>query len=164
MNIRLEKEGDEAAIGRLTNRAFSQTPHASGQEAAIIEQLRVDGDLALSLVAAEDDQIIGHVAFSPVRIGTKENGWFGLGPLSVDPDRQGCGIGSQLALDGLKTLRDRQARGCVVLGDPAYYARFGFRSDGKLTYGEVPPAFLQWISFGDESPIGEISYRPGFDV
>jgi hypothetical protein len=59
-------------------------------------------------------------------------GWFGLGPISVLPELQGTGIGTLLMQDALRLLRARGAAGCVVLGDPAYYSRFGFAPEASL--------------------------------
>ena len=125
--IREERAGDASAIATLTEAAFRDAPHRSGTESAIVERLRSDGDLALSLVLVNaDETIIGHAAFSPVTISDGTPGWFGLGPVSVIPLRQRAGIGTALIQAGLDRLRSRRARGCVVLGEPAYYGRFGF--------------------------------------
>ena len=168
MNIRPEQQGDETAISQLTTRAFDDAPHASGTEAAIVEQLRADGDLTISLVVSDGDRLIGHIAFSPVTIirtaNDRDDGWFGLGPVSVLPGRQGEGVGSALVREGLKRLEAKGAKGCVLLGDPAFYARFGFRGDGGLSYGEAPRPYVQWLGFNGESPVGDVKYRPGFDV
>src|SRR5690606_20299677 len=115
-------------VGALTAAAFAGVPYASGTEPAIIAALRAAGALRLSLVAAEGQELLGHVAFSPVIIGGRDRGWLGLGPLSVRPDRQRRGIGSALVRTGLERLRRDGAGGCVLLGDPAYYRRFGFRA------------------------------------
>src|SRR5690606_39869862 len=80
-----------------------------------------------SKVAESDGEIIGHVAISPVRISDSADGWFGLGPISVLPEFQGQGVGSQLMKSALDELEARGAAGCVVLGEPGYYGRFGFK-------------------------------------
>jgi putative acetyltransferase len=110
-------------------------PYGSQTEGAVVDALRSAGALILSLIAIEDGEIIGHVAFSPVAINGETNGWYGLGPVSVWPDRQGRGIGQALIRKGLDSLRDMNVQGCVVLGDPGYYSRFGFVSDPGLRYG-----------------------------
>jgi len=75
------------------------------------------------------------------------------------------GIGSALINTGLARLKEmggpNNSGGCVLVGNPAYYARFGFKSGG-ITYGEVPEAFVQWLSFGDDVPKGEVKYARGF--
>src|SRR5690348_10587528 len=129
MDIRPEIPADEKAISKVIGAAFLNAEHSGGNEAQIVETLRRAGTLAVSLVAAEDDRIIGHVAFSPVTVDGRSDGWFGLGPVAVEPARQREGTGRALIEAGLATLRDRGSKGCVVLGDPAYYARFGFVAD-----------------------------------
>lgn len=162
MRIRSEKAGDEAAIRALTLAAFEPMAFSDGSEADIVDRLRADDDLALSLVATEGDEIVGHVAFSPVLIGG-ERGWFGLGPVSARPDRQRRGIGSRLIADGMAVMEERGAAGFVLVGDPDYYGRFGFRSDGRLTYGDVPARYVQWRALGTEPPAGLLRYAPAFD-
>jgi len=90
--------------------------------------------------------------------------WFGLGPLSVRPDRQRKGIGKALVETGLKRLRATDAAVCVVLGDPVYYARFGFVSDPALRYGDVPPEYFQRIVFSGAPPSGGMMYHSAFDA
>ncbi|WP_312018215.1 GNAT family N-acetyltransferase [Bradyrhizobium semiaridum] len=136
MPIRDERDEYAAAISRITAAAFERAPHSSGTEAHIVEALRQAGALALSLVATSDDgSIVGHVVFSPVRIYGKPGRWYGLGPVSVAPDVQRHGVGSALIREGLARLATLDADGSVVLGDPAYYGRFGFVSDPGLTDG-----------------------------
>ncbi len=163
MDIRAELPGDAGAIRDLTARAFADQSHSSGTEAAIVERLRAGGDLTISLVAIVDDQIVGHIAFSPVTVDDQAGAWFGLGPISVAPDRQHSGIGSALVREGLSTLKTRDATGCVLIGNPDYYGRFGFISDGALTYGDVPERYVQWLSFDGTQPAGRLRYSPAFD-
>lgn len=162
MRIRDEIPGDEAAIHELTKIAFAPVEMSDGSEPRIVDGLRENGNLALSLVVVDDDQIVGHIAFSPVTISDSEGQWFGLGPVSVHPKRQRAGIGGQLIEKGLERLRSLDAVGCVVLGDPAFYARFGFSSPGDLTFGEVPTKFVQAISFEAASAKGEVQYASAF--
>jgi putative acetyltransferase len=157
-----ENGADACAIRALKDAAFRNAPHSSGTEAAIIDALRDAGVLTLSLVAKSEGHIVGHVAFSPVTINGKSGGWFGLGPVSVEPARQRRGIGQALILDGLERLKASGAQGCVLLGDPAYYQRFGFVSDPRLRYGDVPPEYFQRLSFTGVAPSGEVAYHPGF--
>ena len=106
---------------------------------------------------------MGHIAFSPVSIGQHLTGWYGLGPVSVDPEHQRKGIGSALINEGFKKLKERHANGCALIGDPNYYSRFGFLSDGKVQYQDVPGKNVQWISFGEIIPTGELVFCPAFD-
>ena len=163
MQIRPEQPADTDAIRALTTEAFAAAPHSSGTEAAIVDGLRAAGALTLSLVAVQDGAIVGHVAFSPVTIDGAESGWFGLGPVSVRPDRQRGGIGSGLIREGLRRLRENGAGGSVLLGDPAYYGRFGFAADPALVLEGVPPEYFMRLAFDAEPPAGTVRYHAAFD-
>lgn len=163
MPIRPEQPADADAIRALTTEAFATAPHRSGTEAAIVDALRAAGALTLSLVAVEGNEIVGHVAFSPVTIDGAERGWFGLGPVSVRPRRQRGGIGSELIREGLRRLRAMGAEGCVLLGDPAYYGRFGFAADPALVLEGVPPEYFVRLGFGAAVPTGTMRYHAAFD-
>lgn len=164
MEIRSEQPGDSAAIRALVTAAFRDAPHRSGSEAAIVDGLRNAGALTLALVAEDESGLVGHAAFSPVAIADGAAGWVGLGPVAVRPDRQGGGIGRALIDAGLSLLRQRGVSGCVVLGDPAYYGRFGFVSDPALRYGDVPAGYFQRLSFTGARPSGAVRYHPAFDL
>lgn len=159
--LRAERPGDEAAIRDLTARAFAGAPHSDGNEPDIVDRLRSAGALTLSLVAEADGMLVGHAAFSPVQMEGAED-WFGLGPVSVAPERQRGGIGSALIVEGLNQLRTIEAKGCVLLGDPAYYARFGFAHDPALACPGPPPRYFQRIVFTGPAPAGIVSYHAAF--
>lgn len=163
MFIREEHEGDYTSIAGVTARAFANAEHSDQTEPFIIERLRAAGALAVSLVAVEHDTVIGHIAFSPVTIDGTHGGWFGLGPVSVEPEHQAKGIGSILIRQGLEQLRARRAAGCVVLGDPAYYRRFGFEHDEALRYEGPPPEYFMRLRLtSDEPPAGLVAYAASF--
>jgi len=162
LEIRDETPAEAAAIRHLTDTAFAGAEHASGTEGAIVDALRRTGALTLSLVAATDGEVVGHVAFSPVTIAGAACGWFGLGPVAVLPARQRAGIGAALIRAGLARLRIAGAAGCVVLGDPAYYPRFGFAPDPALRFEGVPPEYFMALAFSDTSPAGAVVYHPAF--
>ena len=164
MEIRPERPDDVHAIRTLISAAFRSALHSSGTEAAIVDSLRSAGALTVSLVAVDECAIIGHVALSPVTINGKSNGWYGLGPVSVRPDRQRRGLGQLLIRTGLDRLRAMDAQGCVVLGEPFYYDRFGFISDPDLRYGHAPPEYFQRLAFTNNIPTGEVAYHPAFDA
>ncbi len=161
MILRPETETDRAAIGALTAAAFDGHPHSDGSEPRIIDALRDAGALTLSLVAEVDGQAVGHAAFSPVE-WPGQGDWFGLGPVSVAPDRQNQGIGRRLIEAGLDDLRQRGARGCVVMGEPAYYSRFGFVQDPCLTYPGPPREYFMALAFGPVEGSGDVRYHPAF--
>jgi putative acetyltransferase len=158
--IRPERPGDTAAIRQIVEEAFSTKSFSDGSEGAIIDALRNDGDLTLSLVAEEAGEVVGHVAFSPVRIGADHGGWFGLGPIAVRPDQQRQGIGSRLIRSGLEVLNEQGAAGVVLIGDPAYYTRFGFANDGLVSYLDVPMANVFHLILNGPARQGAITYAP----
>lgn len=160
--IREERPGDADAIHRLTAAAFAGTEHSDGTEAEIVDALREAGALTVSLVADDAGAIVGHVALSPVRIAGEDLGWHGLGPVSVDPARQRQGIGDRLIRDALERIRAAGSNGCVVLGEPAYYERFGFIADRRLTYAGPPPEYFQSLAFTEPMPAGAVAYHPAF--
>ena len=162
MEIRDERPADAAAIHDVTATAFATAPHSDGTEAAIVDRLRAAGALTLSLVAEDGGAIVGHVAFSPILIDRVGERWFGLGPVSVAPGRQRQGIGSALIVEGLARLRAEQAKGCVVLGDPVYYRRFGFAPDAALQFPGLPPEYFQCLAFDGARPAGIVSYHAAF--
>ncbi len=126
-----------------------------------MDALRRCGALAVSLVATEEDAVVGHVAISPVSVAN-EAGWYGLGPVSVRPERQRNGIGALLVSEAVKRLEESGAAGCVVLGDPDFYGKFGFTHDPNVTYADGPPPFFQVLSFRQERPKGAVFYHPAF--
>jgi putative acetyltransferase len=164
MQIRQERPEDATTIRVVTDAAFKGKPYSHQTEARIIDALRAAGALTISLVEIENAEIVGHVAFSPVRINGAASDWYGLGPVSVRPDRQQRGIGQALIRDGLQRLQSTSAAGCVLLGDPAYYGRFGFESDPNLRYGDVPSRYFQRLTLNGSPPKGDVSFHPGFDV
>ncbi|ABR85789.1 TPA: N-acetyltransferase [Pseudomonas aeruginosa] len=164
ISIRAETAADIDAIARLTEAAFRRATHASHTEQFIVAALRRAGSLTLSLVAEGNGQLFGHVAASPVTIDGAPGGWYGLAPVSVEPEWQGRGIGSRLIRQLLAELRSLGAEGCVVLGEPAYYSRFGFRAESGLVLPGVPAAFFQAQSFAGAAVRGTVAFHPAFDA
>jgi putative acetyltransferase len=119
MLIRRETSPDAEPIRRVEEHAFGR-----GEEAALVHALRAHGGLTLSLVAEEHGQVVGHVAFSKVTIEARTG--VGLAPLAVLPKYQRRGFGSALVRRGLAECRAAGHDFAVVLGEPAYYGRFGF--------------------------------------
>lgn len=162
MMIRLERPEDVAAIDAVTRAAFADHPHSDQTEHRIVERLRSSGSLALSLVAEEGEKILGHIAFSPVEIGDGIDGWYGLGPLSVTPDRQGEGIGSALVRQCLARLAELGGHGCVVMGDPGYYSRFGFGHHHDLVLVDCAPQYFMGIALSGPMACGIVRYNSAF--
>lgn len=162
MIIRPEDIYDVDDIRSLITSAFDGTPHSDGTEGAIVDALREGGALTVSLVAEQAGDIVGHVAFSPVRVENAVGDWYGLGPLAVRLDRRRHGIGVQLVENGLSTIRSLGAAGCVVLGDPSYYSRFGFKADPNLRFPGVPSEYFQCLDFGTGTRFGVVAYHKAF--
>lgn len=162
MIIRDEVPKDIEAIRLIVTAAFESAPHKSGSEAAIIEALRTQGALTLSLVAEEEGDVLGYVAYSPVSIDGHHAGWFGLGPIAVIDRVQRRGIGTALVEFGIRRLAAMGARGCVVLGNPAYYGRFGFESDASLRLPGVPERSFQRLLLSGQAPTGLVEYHTAF--
>ena len=175
--IRFERNTDVDAIDAVIAAAFLHAPHTSHTEQHIVRALRGADALAVSLVgehangsAGVDEgagarEIVGHVAASPVTVAPDAvAGWFGLGPLAVHPDWQRRGLGIELTHESLADLRALGARGCVVLGEPAYYGRFGFRAESRLVLPGVPPEYFQALAFDGPVPAGTVSYHEAFDA
>ena len=144
--------------------AFLGASHSDNTEPFIVDALRRAGALTISQAAKAGGEIIGHVAISPVTLSSGETGWFGLGPISVLPEFQRQGVGSKLMRSALAALEAMNASGCVVLGDPGYYGRFGFMVVTGLVYPGVPPEYFLALSFDDTFPQGEVSYHEAFSA
>lgn len=160
---RPEGPADAPAIAALVTAAFRDAPHSDGTEAAIVERLRRDGGFLLSLVAEEAGAPVGHVSASPARIGGA-TGWACIAPLAVSPERQGWGIGGSLLQAALRMLRAAGGEGALIVGDPGYYARFGFAARDGLTAAGVPDAYVLALPFADAQPRGEAAFHPAFGL
>jgi putative acetyltransferase len=164
MRIRKEMPSDAAAIEAVTVAAFKDIVHTSHTEQFIVRELRKSGALSLSLVVEDDGAVIGHVAVSPVTITSGTTDWYGIGPISVAPGHQGRGVGARLMESALDELRASGAAGCVVLGEPGYYSRFGFTVEPSLVLPGVPAEYFQSIPFNGPLPSGEVSYHAAFEA
>ena len=162
--IRTETPADVTAVATVTEAAFLLARHSSHTEHVIVNALRQAGQLSASLVALADARVIGHVAVSPVQVSDGSVGWFGLGPLSVLPECQRQGVGGALVRAALAALQARAAAGCVLLGDPQYYGRFGFRALPQLWLADVPPEYFQALRWRGPMPAGEVRYHAAFSA
>ncbi len=125
MEIRHAKPEDLESICDVHRQAFG----GRDEEARLVEMLYTAGKVPLSFVAVLDGQIVAHVLFSPVTLEPPDAGFHavGMAPVGVVPAYQNRGIGSRLIREGLQACREAGYDTVVVLGDPAYYGRFGFR-------------------------------------
>jgi len=164
VKIRPESSSDVSGIRTVNIEAFSDHPISQHTEHLIVDGLRAAGALEVSLVAVEEGGVSGYVAFSRAEVGDSANAWYLLGPVAVLPTRQGEGIGSALVEAGLREIRSRGAAGCVLVGDPGYYGRFGFTTHPDLEYEGVPHEYVLGLRFTDEEPCGFIRAHPAFAV
>jgi putative acetyltransferase len=163
--VRVRPEGgcDAGGIAAVVRDAFGREV-----EAGLVDALRAARALPVSLVAeGADGAVVGHVALSPVTIGGVDGGgrWLGLAPLAVRLDHQRQGVGAALVLAALTA---GGAGLVVLLGEPAYYARFGFATARPLGLSlpwPVPEeAFMAWLAAGAERPpAGVVGYHAVFD-
>lgn len=126
MLIRNERSDDAVAIYAVHAGSFP-----TEGEAKLVDALRAAGRLSVSLVAESNGAVIGHVAFSPVTVASVDEG-VGLGPIAVLESDRGQGVGAGLVEEGLAACRVAGFGWAVVLGDPAYYGRFGFRAASEF--------------------------------
>lgn len=167
VSIREEKPEDVVAIHQVNEEAFGQH-----QEGRLIDLLRANSGALLSLVAAVDRRVVGHILCSPVRVnsGPNELHGAGLGPIAVLPELQRKGIGSKLIAEEINRLRESRCPFIVVLGHPEYYPCFGFVPASR--YGvrcqwEVPDEAFMLLPL-DVSKLNAMSglarYRDEFSI
>ena len=165
LTIRPETPEDTESIRFVNEQAFGQR-----EEAEIIEKLRNRGALILSLVATRDNNVVGHIAFSPVVIESEDLSFkaIALGPMSVLPIYQRQGIGGQLVRAGLRECRNLGHDIVVVLGHPTYYPRFGFmaaKTKGIVCEFEVPEEAFMVMELREEALVGRrgiVKFQPEF--
>lgn len=160
--VRRERVTDLAGI-----RAVHEAAFPTSAEATLVDALRAAGRLVVSLVATDDaGGVIGHVALSPVTVDDRECGGLGLGPVAVLPAHRRRGVGGRLVRAALAAAEARGAGFVVVLGDPAYYARFGFRRAGDFglnnEYGADAEFMAVEIRRGGLPTTGLVKYAPDF--
>jgi len=162
MIIRNETALDIEAITEVTIAAFRTLPISNHTEQFIIKALRAADALTISLVAETEGRIVGHIAFSPVTISDGSSGWYGLGPISVLPEYKKQGIGKSLVNKGLSMLKELGGQGCVLVGDPNYYKRFGFRNIPDLVHEGIPKEVFLALPFTERVPHGIVVFHEGF--
>lgn len=161
--IRPEEPCDIAAIHGVVQRAFTAQPHADGDEQDLVDRLRERGELELSLVATLPERgVIGHIGFSPVTISGEDCNWFQMAPVSVEPDLHRQGIGSALIRAGISELRKRGVHGIAVIGDPAYYERFGFARVSRFGPNGGEAIYFRAMVLAGDEPDGELRYASAF--
>lgn len=160
--VRDETSADYAAIFDLTKRAFAPMPFSDGDEQHLINALRQDDALAISMVAVRKELLVGHIAFSPAKSTESNSNWFALGPIAVEPELQGQRIGSALIDAGIQRLTRMGASGCILTGDPNYYSRFGFKPFPNLCPSGEPPEYFMILPLGCAAPSSIVKFHPLF--
>jgi putative acetyltransferase len=160
--IRNEKDADVDTITEVTVTAFKTLEISNHTEQFIIEALRANNALTVSLIAEVDGHVVGHVAFSPVTISDGTQNWYGLGPVSVLPEHQRKGIGKSLILEGISRLKGLNAKGCCLVGHPDYYMKLGFKNLSGLVHEGVPQEVFLGMSFDGQIPQGTVNFHDGF--
>lgn len=162
--VREARLEDEGAIDEVVARAFQAEPLATGREVEIVQTLRSKKRLRLMMVAElrETGEVVGCLALSPVKMENQATGWFGLGPVAVVPKWQRSGVGSTMIQMTLATLQMEHANGCVVLGEPSFYQRLGFKVLPKLTLPGTPEGYFLALPMDGTNPEGRVFYHATF--
>jgi len=167
VSIRQEQPEDIAAIHNINETAFGQPA-----EAGIVDSIRSACQDTVSIVAVDDDHVVGHIFFSPVTVSGENSNLHGMGlaPMAVLPERQNQGIGSMLVKAGIEAMRNRNCPFIIVLGHPAYYPRFGFGNaseHGLSCQWEGVPDEVFMVQILDAECMvdvsGTVRYRDEFD-
>ena len=159
MLIRPETPADLPAIHQLVTLAFASAEHSDGTEQDLVDALRAGGHCALSLVAVQDNEIVGHILFSPAMVGTHPVA--ALAPLAVHPDCQRQGIGSALVREGHRQIAALGYDWSVVLGGYQPARALGIRAPF-----DVPDENFMAIRLRPDAPAlsGVMQYAPEFGI
>lgn len=167
MEIRRERACDHQEVYKLIQASFSGAEHADGNEQDLVQALRKSSAFVpeLSLVAVDDNRIIGHILFTEVRINNTVQ--LALAPLSVHPGYQRRGVGQALMREGHKLAAQMGYEFSVVLGSSGYYPKAGYVPAD--VYGIEPPFDVPRENFmalslqGEAEPLhGMVMYAPEF--
>ena len=162
MSIRPATPRDRDAIRRVEENAFAQKA-----EAGLVDALVADGDCVVELVAEEEGQVVGHILFSRLYVhgGGKDFAAVALAPLAVEPSFHGTGIGGALVREAHLRLKDAGEKLSIVLGDPAYYGRFGYSHARAAGFdSEYQGDALQAQVWGEAPEGGQLVYAPAFSA
>ncbi|WP_304582113.1 GNAT family N-acetyltransferase [uncultured Alistipes sp.] len=167
--VRQETEADYPAVYALIRDAFVTAEHSDGKEHDLVAALRDSRSFvpALSLVAESEGRIVGHVLFTEVSIGNMRS--LALAPLAVSLEYRSKGIGAALVTEGHRIARKLGYAYSVVLGDPAYYARFGYRPAcefGIRAPFDVCDAYFMALRLRSDAPLpdGTVRYDAAFGI
>jgi putative acetyltransferase len=162
LSIRAATPRDREAIRKVEEHAFGQPA-----EAGLVDALVAAGDTVVELVAEDEGQVVGHILFSRILVKGKSEEFpaVALAPLAVVPSFHGTGIGGALVREGHVRLKEAGEALSVVLGDPAYYGRFGYT---HARAARLESAYqcdaLQALAWGEAPFNGRLAYAPAFDA
>lgn len=162
--VRPEMPEDNKAIRAVHIAAF---PTAA--EADLVARLNEDFDSEISLVAEQAGEVVGHVMLSRMSVSGDGRAFraLGLGPLAVRPGMQGGGVGSELIRASLAVAGALGEELVFVLGEPEYYARFGFSAEAAAPFDSPyagPYLMAQWLRRDARPPAaGSAAYAPAFE-
>lgn len=169
IEIRQERESDYEEVGQVIKFAFASAEHCDGNEADLVANLRKSQAFIpeLSLVAVEQQKVIGHILFSKVKIGEKTE--FALAPLAVLPEYQRKGIGKSLIQEGHRIAQQLNYDYSIVLGSPNYYSKFGCipASQYQITAPfPVEDEFFMALKLNAKADAvnGVVEYDPAFGI
>jgi putative acetyltransferase len=173
--VRFEREGPEEGDDGAVIRSLHEAAFGRSEEADLVDNLRAEGVVLASLVAELENQLVGHILFSRMKIETPRGSVeaAALAPVSVLPEHQGRGVGGQLIRHGLDALRGDAVRGLserivLVLGAPHYYSRFGFSSDrASALQHPFPPGALMALELVPDALSGiqgRVQYASSFGI
>ncbi|MEJ5915772.1 GNAT family N-acetyltransferase [Pseudokineococcus sp. 1T1Z-3] len=162
--LRPETPADEEAVSAVVTAAFTAAGAETGPEAAFVRELRRDPGAHMarySLVAMDGVIVVGHVLASRIRVG--QGPALALAPLSVLPSRQRSGVGTQLVERVLSEAATAGETLVLVLGDPAFYGRFGFETASEVgIMGPYRGPSFMARRLAADAPVGEAVYSPVF--
>jgi len=162
ISIRTATPRDREAIRLVEEHAFGQQA-----EAGLVDALVANGDSVVELVAEEDGQVVGHILFSRLYVenGRKKTPAVALAPLAVEPSFHGTGIGGALVREAHVRLKAAGETLAIVLGDPQYYGRFGYKhARAEKFESEFQGEALQALAWGDAPESGKLVYASAFNT
>ena len=169
IEIRQERESDYEEVAQVIKIAFASAEHCDGNEADLVANLRKSQAFIpeLSLVAVEQQKVIGHILFSKVKIGEKTE--LALAPLAVLPEYQRKGIGKSLIQEGHRIAQQLNYDYSIVLGSSDYYTKFGYipASQYQITAPfPVEDEFFMALKLNQKagSIKGMVEYDPAFGI
>lgn len=160
--IRTARPADRSSIRSLVTEAFG-----GDAEAALVERLVADGDAVLELVAEQGGAIVGHVLFSRLEVEEERQSFaaVALAPLAVAARSRRGGIGAALVEDAHRRLAEGGEALSIVLGDPAYYGRFGYRREPAEDFtSDYQCEALQALTWREAPTRGRLTYAPAFST